>query len=187
MHPRSDSTATAAPLHGVPAGGMPSESAKDADLAKECVAGLTIVRATTDHVDELAGLFDCYRQFYKEPSNITRGKNFLLDRMMRGESVLFLARYHETPVGFVQLYPSFSSVSCQRLWILNDVFVDDSVRRKGVGRALLNVAREFALGTSAKALVLETAQDNLPAQKLYEQLGYVRDQEMYRYTLVINN
>lgn len=146
---------------------------------------LDIQRATTADVEELALLFDAYRQFYGEPSNLTRGKNFLLDRMMRSESVLFLARLEGKAVGFVQLYPSFSSVSCQRLWILNDVFVAPEVRRKGFGKQLLETAREFAQETSAKSLVLETAQDNTPAQMLYEGLGYVRDEKKFRYTLLL--
>ena len=86
-------------------------------------------------------------------------------------------------LGFTQLYPSFSSVSTKRLWILNDLFVSDEARRFGVARALMEKARIFAIETDAKGLILETALDNEPAQALYESLGYTRDDEYYRYLL----
>jgi GNAT superfamily N-acetyltransferase len=87
------------------------------------------------------------------------------------------------PVGFMQLYPSFSSVSLKRLWILNDLFVRSSARRGGVGRALLERARQHALETGAKGLILNTAVTNTPAQTLYETCGWEREDEFLQYNL----
>ena len=89
------------------------------------------------------------------------------------------------PVGFTQLFPSFSSVSLKRLWILNDLFVTPNARRAGVAKALLERARQYALDTRAKALVLSTEVDNKSAQRLYEALGWRRDETFYTYGLEV--
>ena len=145
----------------------------------------SIIRATIEHLDLIAPLFDGYRQFYKQPSNVDGARMFIKDRLIRHESVIFLAFLDEAAVGFTQLYPSFSSSSMQRLWILNDLFVAPNGRRSGVGEALLERARQFAVEDGAKGLMLETAVTNTTAQKLYERLGWVRDTEFYVYNLTI--
>jgi len=96
--------------------------------------------------------------------------------------VIFIALDEEGKgLGFTQLYPSFSSVSMQRVYILNDLFVSQSARGKGIGEALLQRAKEFAIETSSKGLTLETAIDN-PAQHLYERLDWKKDTEVFHYT-----
>jgi len=79
------------------------------------------------------------------------------------------------------LYPSFSSVSMQRTFILNDLFVISEARGQGVGEALLNEAKAFAISENAKGLTLETEVTN-PAQKLYERLDWLKDTEVFHYT-----
>jgi GNAT superfamily N-acetyltransferase len=86
-------------------------------------------------------------------------------------------------LGFVQLYPTFSSIDAHRTWLLNDLFTTPAARGRGVGTLLMNTARAFALLTGAKGMVLETATDNHLAQRLYESLGYVRDTGYYTYCL----
>ena len=88
-------------------------------------------------------------------------------------------------VGFVQLYPVFSSLSMRPQWILSDLYVAPEARKQGAGAALMNRARELARATGADGLMLETAVDNLTAQKLYEELGYKRDEEFFRYFLAV--
>src|SRR5205823_710035 len=99
---------------------------------------------------------------------------FLRDRFAHGDSVVILAvdSGSGAGLGFVQLYPSFSSVAAQRIWILNDLFVAPNARRQGVGQALLGSARDHAIATRAKRLVLSTATTNREAQALYESFGY---------------
>ena len=143
----------------------------------------TIVRADAEKVDEVGALFDAYRQFYGQPPDLERARAFIADRIARGESVIFVAERDETSLGFTQLYPSFSSAAVTRLWILNDLFVAPSARGRGVGEALLEHARRFAQETGARALMLETATDNLTAQRLYERLGWVRETGFYTYYL----
>lgn len=147
-------------------------------------ADATIVRAETKDLEALIPMFDDYREFYEAGSDHAAARAFLKERTERGESVIFLAysEGHE-PVGFTQLYPSFSSVSLKRLWILNDLFVRSDVRRGGVARALLERARQHAIETGAKGLVLSTAVTNKPAQALYESCGWQRDEEFFQYHL----
>jgi GNAT superfamily N-acetyltransferase len=143
------------------------------------------IQAGVEHVSQAAPLFDAYRQFYRQPSDLAGASAFLRQRIERKESVVFLAVLDGAAVGFTQLYPCFSSTSMRPLWILNDLFVVPEARRRGVAKALMERARQLALETSAESLALETAVDNHNAQKLYEQLGWVRDEEYFRYALRI--
>lgn len=146
-----------------------------------------IVHAKTEHLDHVANLFNSYRVYYEQEPDLERATNFIKARLSRQDSVIFLALSNESDnknaLGFTQLYPSFSSVSTKRMWILNDLFVADGARRFGIARALMEKARNFAIETDAKGLILETAMDNKPAQALYESLGYSKDDEYYRYYL----
>ena len=148
------------------------------------MAGIQIVRASIKELDDLVPLFDAYRGFYEASSDHAAARAFLTERIERDESVIFLAYASpHVPVGFTQMYPSFSSVSLKRLWILNDLFVRSDVRRGGVGRALLERARQHAVETGAKGLVLSTGVMNKPAQTLYESCGWQRDDEFFQYHL----
>src|SRR6266436_9439203 len=145
---------------------------------------IDVVEGDISLVDEVVPLFDGYRRFYGQTSDPPGIRAFLQERFVRHDSVVFLARTPEgRAVGFVQLYPSFSSVSMQRLWILNDLFVVPEARRRGIARALMSRAQAFARESRAKGLVLETAVDNHAAQALYESLGWHRQTEFCTYLL----
>jgi GNAT superfamily N-acetyltransferase len=146
---------------------------------------MQIKRATISDLDDAAPLFDAYRQFYGQRSDVAAARAFLDERLRRDESVIFLAVEDSKALGFTQLYPSFSSVSLKGLWILNDLFVGEDVRRGGVGRRLLDRAREWAIETGAKGLVLATAVDNSRARALYESCGWRRDDEFQHYYLFV--
>ena len=142
-----------------------------------------IYQATINDLTQLVPLFDAYRVFYKQPSNKEGAEKFLFERFEHGESVIFMAKDNEEAVGFTQLYPIFSSVSMQRLWLLNDLFVMEQGRRKGIAEKLMNAAKDFAILTRAKGLTLSTAIDNHYAQRLYERLGYKKDDGFIQYFL----
>jgi GNAT superfamily N-acetyltransferase len=148
------------------------------------MTGIRIVRAARENLDDLAPLFDGYREFYGQRSDPAAARAFLSERMERAESVIYLAYTSPSEAaGFTQLYPSFSSVSLKPLWILNDLFVRSDIRRGGVGRALLGRARQHAVETGAKGLTLSTAVTNKAAQTLYESCGWHRDDEFIHYHL----
>lgn len=144
---------------------------------------MRISPAQLKDLDGLTRLFDLYRVFYLCEPNPDSARNFLEERLNKGDSHLLCAFEQDHMVGFVQLYPSFSSTDMNRIWILNDLFVDPSARRRGVGGELLRAAREFGKKTGASYLALETQTSNKTAQSLYEQEGWVRDLEFYNYNL----
>ena len=132
-------------------------------------------RATLDDLDALAPLFDGYRQFYEQPSDIQRAHDWLKARIGQNESVVLLARHDGAAAGFVQLYPMYSSVRTARTWILNDLFIAPEFRRHGTARALLDAATQFAREDGAAFIVLETTRDNEAARALYRAAGWHED------------
>ena len=142
---------------------------------------LTIRQAVLADLEALAPLFDGYRQFYGQPSDISAAHAFLRARFEHGESFVFIALNGDTPVGFTQLYPSFSSVSLARIFVLNDLFVHECARRKGVASKLLSAATEFAQALGAVRVSLSTAISNESAQALYQAAGWTRDEQFLVY------
>jgi GNAT superfamily N-acetyltransferase len=145
---------------------------------------LEIKKASTEDIARVAFLFDAYRVFYKQPSDLQKAFDFLEQRMAKEESVIFLAILKNETVGFVQLYPIFSSVSLKRAWLLNDLFVAESARNQGVGEALLQEAKQFGKETDSAFIILQTADDNYKAQSVYEKNGWIKTQDFfYEYPL----
>ena len=147
--------------------------------------GDIVRQAGPGDVDAVAPLFDAYRQFYQQPSDPGLSRAFIAERLARSESVIFLAERDGRAVGFVQLYPLFSSTAARprRLWLLNDLFVSPSARGGGGARALMDRARRLGEETGAAGLELATARTNTPAQRLYESLGWRQDEQFLRYEL----
>ena len=137
---------------------------------------ISIQTATLTHLDELVPLFDAYRVFYKKPSDIGQAKLFLQERLNLQDSVIFIATDEMgRQVGFMQLYPLFSSTRMQKMWLLNDLFVIPEMRGKGISIDLINRAKEHCQDTFACELILETAKTNTIGNKLYPQAGFVLD------------
>lgn len=140
-------------------------------------------RATAADLEALTRLFDGYRVFYGQASDPDRARHFLRQRFEQGDSVILLACIDDAPVGFVQMYPMHSSVHTDRVWVLNDLFVDPPSRTLGAGRALLEAAREFGQSDGALRLQLETQHTNTVAQALYTGLGWQLEDETVWYHL----
>ena len=142
---------------------------------------MEIIQVQKEHLDLVVGLFDAYRQYYGQKADLEGAKNFLSERLSLNESIIFLALEVDKPLGFTQLYPIFSSVSMQRQWVLNDLFVHEDARNLGIGKAILESAQKFIHHLGHKGLLLETTPDNEKAQKLYERLGWEREGNFYYY------
>ena len=145
-----------------------------------------IIKAESRHLNELGRLFNLYRVFYEEADDLEKASKYISARFNEGDSMIFVAENDDELSGFVQLYPSFCSVSAVPILILYDLFVDHSHRSKGLGRSLMNAARDFARENGYKRLELATAKDNYIGQSLYESLGYEVDQEFLHYSLEID-
>ncbi|MGH8493865.1 MAG: GNAT family N-acetyltransferase [Moraxellaceae bacterium] len=147
---------------------------------------LTVRQATLSDLEALVLLFDDYRQFYGRVSDVQAARDFLLARFNHGESVLFIAYEGSTSIGFTQLYPSFSSVSLARTFVLNDLFVSESARRKGVASKLMSAAVGFASALGAVRVSLSTVTSNEAAQALYQSAGWKRDEQFFVYHCAIS-
>ena len=146
-------------------------------MPKDPVIRIRRARATAVDVARLAPLFEAYRQFYKKPPRRVAARRYLAQRLRRGEAVVFLAELGRSSVGFVQLYPGFSSLSLGRAWVLNDLYVAPEARRHGAARLLMEAARRHGVRTGAVRIELATAKTNRAARALYESLGYECDDE----------
>jgi len=150
----------------------------------------TVKRIGIDELHLVAGLFNQYRIFYNQADNIGLAEKFLTERLANVESIIFVALTgSQTPIGFTQLYPKYSSVRAVKNWILNDLYVDAHYRKQGIGARLIEAAMDFAHADGAKFVQLETAVTNTTAQSLYESMGFVKqphDDEFYVYKINVN-
>jgi ribosomal protein S18 acetylase RimI-like enzyme len=139
-----------------------------------------------DDIDLIVPLFDQYRVFYGEQSDFGVARQFISARLEQRDSVIFLAiggGDQEIGLGFALLYPSFNSVLATPIWILNDLYVLERVRRKGVARQLIDQGRVLAEETGATVISLSTKRANEPSRKLYERLGFSLDDDFCTYLL----
>jgi len=141
-------------------------------------------QAKRSDLQDVASLFDLYRQFYDCESDQGAAEAWLNANFADQRSVILVAvDESEKLLGFTQLYPALCSVDLVRYFVLYDLYVAAPYRRRGVGRGLMAAAKNWALTAGAARVDLETANDNTGAQALYETLGYVRDEVFYKYSL----
>jgi len=147
-----------------------------------------IRKATIQDLDQLTTLFDQYLVFYKKPSNIEKHKSFLKERLENNEAIVFMAfddTIKEKAIGFTLIYPTFSSVLLSKILILNDLYVDSSIRKNGTGEKLILKTVELAKELGVKLVRLRTAKNNIIAQGLYHKMGFVRDDLVFTYDLAV--
>lgn len=144
---------------------------------------MKIERLTKASVKQFAPLFDAYRCFYDQKSDIQAAETFLQARFLRNESVIFVAIVEGEFVGFTQLYPTFSSVAMKQAFILNDLYVAETYRRHGIAQQLMEQAFRYATDKEARFLKLETGIINKNAQALYEKMGMIIEQNMKNYII----
>ena len=138
--------------------------------------GLSINKVSVNDAQHVFELFDKYRVFYKQPSDIALAESFITDRLINNDSVIYVALWDDKPVGFTQLYPKYSSMRAVKNWILNDLYVDEAYRKQGIAAKLIQAAMDFARIKNAKFVQLETQTDNFNAQRLYEAVGFIQQQ-----------
>ena len=142
---------------------------------------MKIVEGSMTNLNEIGSLFNQYRMFYEQTSDLEGAKEFIQARIENQESKIFIAYQAEKAAGFVQLYPTFTSVGMKRAFILNDLFVNPDFRKKGVGKALMQEAFCFCEKEKARYVSLQTAPDNQTAKALYEEMGMRIDNEYDSY------
>lgn len=154
---------------------------------------MEIRRINRSESDLVVDLFNKYRIFYQQPSDINLAHHFIQARLDHNESIIFVAFIRKNdktiPVGFTQLYPAYSSVRAVRDWILNDLFVEEAYRKQGIGEALIRTVMEFARKNKATFVELSTAVNNFTAQRLYESVGFRKqepDKEFFTYRINVD-
>jgi GNAT superfamily N-acetyltransferase len=129
-------------------------------------------KATAADLQQLAELFDQYRIFYHKESDIQAAEKFLAERIENKDSEIFVAECNGRLVGFVQLYPLFSSTRMKRYWLLNDLYVNENYRGKGYSKALIEEAKKMAKSSDACGILLETGKSNDIGNQLYPACGF---------------
>lgn len=142
---------------------------------------VTVHQAVLSDIEALAVLFNQYREFQGQPRDLPAARDFLRARLDHGESVVFVAHLLDVAVGFAQLYPSYSSVALARVFVLNDLFVQEAGRRKGVASKLLAAVESYAWSLGAARVTLNVARDNEQGQALYAARGWSRDGQFHMY------
>ncbi len=142
---------------------------------------MQIRKAQIEDLKELTMLFDLYRQFYEKKSDLSGAEIFLRARMEGSESVIFVAVKDGKLIGFTQLYPLFSSTVMKKQWVLNDLYVRMDERKTGAGEQLMRKAMEFGCADGSRGLTLQTAVTNHSAQRLYEKLGWKKNETFLTY------
>jgi ribosomal protein S18 acetylase RimI-like enzyme len=146
-------------------------------------------KANIQDLDQLTELFDQYVVFYKSPSNYEKHYAFLKERLENNEAIVFVACDDANPdkiIGFALNYITFSSLALNKIIILNDLFVDISARKKGIGEKLILETVALAKEIGSHTIRLRTAKNNTAAQKLYHKMGFVREDYLYSYDLTVS-
>ena len=146
---------------------------------------MNIYQAQPQDVDTILPLYLAYRRFYQVEENLVQAREFILKRLQLNESVIFFAEMDGKAVGFTQLYPLFCSLEMKRIWLLYDLYVDESARQHGVAQQLIARAEQLAKESDSAFIMLSTATDNTKAQALYERSGFVRDTDFYVYNKML--
>jgi streptothricin acetyltransferase len=84
------------------------------------------------------------------------------------QKVIFFADVDGKPAGQIKLIPWWNKFA-----YVEELIVDTEFRGKGVGRALMTHAIEWAKGRHFPGLTLETQDNNVPACRFYEKCGFV--------------
>jgi len=139
---------------------------------------LKISQLTTESVEQAARLLNAYRVAFHQPADLSLARWFVKERLKQDESVVFLAWLGEEAVGFVQLYPIFSTISLKRAYILNDLYVAKEARKHGAATQLIEACYTYAKAHNARFVALETGTENDNAQKLYEKMGFIEETDV---------
>ena len=133
---------------------------------------MRIREAKKSDLDQLSILFDSYRMFYGKESDIDISKKFLESRLSNKDSKVFICEVNNVIIGFVQLYPLFSSTRVSKYWLLNDLFVASEYRGKGYSKLLISKAKELVKNSNACGMMLETEKSNKIGNNLYPKTGF---------------
>ncbi len=164
---------------------VPSHDARLAPRYGPCVAAaIEIAPIAVEEFEQLLPLIAAYQRFYEvDDVNEERNRGFFRRFIAPSEDGLLLgARGEGRLVGSACLYWHFSSTKATECVLMNDLYVNESARDQGVGRALIEASAEVARERGVTSVEWSTAPDNHTAQRLYDSTGAERS-EWFSYEL----
>src|ERR1700730_3377692 len=136
------------------------------------MAELAVRPIGRQEMDELLPLVAGYQKFYGAEPDDERNRTFFSRFLHPSDEGLLLGAWADGGVaGFATLYWFFSSTRAADSVLMNDLFVREEARGRGVGRALISRALDEARRRGAAPLEWFTAPDNLTAQRLYDSVA----------------
>jgi GNAT superfamily N-acetyltransferase len=143
-----------------------------AETPRRLAEGVEVRAAREDEIDELMPLMRAYCDFY-ESSPSDGGIRSMLATLIADPSqgAVFIARDGGAAVGVATLDWKWSSLKGARLGYLEDLFVDQSARGKGIADALIEICAERCRELGMPAMQWATLPDNHRAQKVYDRTG----------------
>jgi GNAT superfamily N-acetyltransferase len=88
-------------------------------------------------------------------------------------------------VGFATIFWTWSTLSADRLGVMNDLFVSQDARGGGVADALIAACADQCRDRGVPELAWQTAKTNARAQAVYERVGATRDDRWLDYSLSV--
>ncbi len=84
---------------------------------------------------------------------------------------VIIAEIDRKPVGFALFFPNYSTWEAQRGLYLEDLFVEETARKSGVGRQLIAALAKIAQSRGCARIDLSVLDWN-PARDFYQRLGF---------------
>lgn len=130
--------------------------------------------AVTTDIPQLCSLLDYLftqeTEFEADREAQSRGLHKVINDPNVGD--ILVVRQHDDIIAMVNLLYTVSTALGERVGILEDMVVSPVVRGSGIGSKLLAYAIEFAKEKGCKRLTLLTDNDNVDAQRFYQQHGF---------------
>jgi GNAT superfamily N-acetyltransferase len=141
-------------------------------------AAVEISPVAGEEFEALLPLIAAYQRFYEvDELGENRNRAFFRRFLAPSEDGLLLGAHDDGElVGYACLYWHFSSLAAAESVLMNDLFVSEAARGRGVGRALIEASAAVARERGAIHLEWATAPDNLTAQRLYDSTGAERSE-----------
>ena len=139
---------------------------------------VTLTEATTADLDLLAGYMRELRRDDPMPTEAIVGFDTsvaAMRQLLDDESIgrAWIIRAEAEPAGYVALTFGHSIEFGGRTAFVDEFFVDASHRRRGVGKAALQLVTEQASSLNVRVLFLELTPSNTAAERLYRGAGFV--------------
>jgi len=130
----------------------------------------------TDDLEDALPLFAGYQRFYHAEPDDQRNRQFFARFLDPSEDGLLLGAWVDGDlVGFACIYWTFSSANAAEVALMNDLFVAEGLRGKGIGLLLINAAAAAGRAKGKRHLEWLTAVDNDRAQRLYDRTEATRE------------